>query len=171
MGKLVEQASCLRSCSRSPWADAEYLKLVRSLADGEIFDTPPQALERYVARRTRSRLLPWRFNHKIHELPRGRLLRIETLAPAVVHWSVDGWRTVRDSATVDSGLGVDHADLETMDLCAGASVLLTFYWPRASRWEGSDYSVSVVPNEEEERGGEPRSTEGDDVLAPARVSP
>jgi glucoamylase len=132
------------------WAHAEYLKLVRSLADGKVFDTPPQARERYLVARVRPRLAAWRFNNKVRRMPRGRVLRIETLAPAVVHWSADGWRTARDAATADSGLGVHHADLPTAELETGASVVFTFYWPGASRWEGADFSVGVVAGEEGE---------------------
>ena len=125
------------------WAHAEHLKLVRSLADGAVFDTPPQALERYVARGTRSKHVPWRFNHKIRELTRGRTLRLETLAPAVVHWSADGWGTVRDVQTRDTGLGVHLADLPTEGLGPGSGIRFTFYWPDAERWEGEDFSVKI----------------------------
>jgi len=125
------------------WAHAEYLKLVRGLADGRVFDLPPQPVERYLKRNTGTPLAAWRFNQKIRALPRGRTLRVETLAPATVHWSGDGWRTARDTATRDSGLGVHFADLPTVELPAGAAVAFTFYWRDAGRWEGTDFSVRV----------------------------
>ncbi|HSB53245.1 MAG TPA: glycoside hydrolase family 15 protein [Gemmatimonadales bacterium] len=125
------------------WAHAEYLKLARGLADGRVFDTPPQTVERYLKRGTRSTLVHWRFNHKIRELPPGRTLRVETLAPAVIHWSTDGWRTARDAPTRDSGLGVHLADLPTPALPAGSEILFTFYWPEGDRWEGADFSVKI----------------------------
>ncbi len=126
------------------WAHAEYLKLVRSLADGRVFDTPPRTAERYLEKRTGSIIVSWRFNDQIREVPPGRTLRVETLAPAVVHWSADGWRTARDTATRDSGLCVHYADLTTAGLAPGSSVLFTFYWPEASRWEGTDFAVQVA---------------------------
>jgi len=125
------------------WAHAEYLKLARGLADGRVFDTPPQTVERYLKRDTHSTLVHWRFNHKTRELERGRTLRVETLAPATIHWSTDGWRTVRDTATRDSGLGVYLADLPTAALPAGSEIRFTFYWPDADRWEGADFSVKI----------------------------
>jgi glucoamylase len=125
------------------WAHAEYLKLVRSLADGAVFDTPPQPLERYVKQGTLSKHVPWRFNHKIRDLPAGRTLRLETLAPAVIHWSADGWRTVRDQPTTATGLGIHFADLPTEVLTEGSEVRFTFYWPDAGRWEGADFSVKI----------------------------
>lgn len=127
------------------WAHAEHLKLLRSLEDGAVFDTPPQPLERYVVRRTGSALVCWRFNHKLRELPAGRVLRLEVLAPATVHWSSDGWRTVQDTPTRDTGLGVHLVDLPTDRLAPGAAVDFTFFWPGPDRWEGVDFQVRVSP--------------------------
>ena len=75
-------------------------------------------------------------------MPPSRTLRVETLAPAVVHWSVDGWRTVHDTshetrhsactvATWGPGPG------------PGDRVHFTFYWPEEDRWEGVDFLVCV----------------------------
>ena len=125
------------------WAHAEYIKLCRSLLDGEIFDRPPQTVQRYLVEKVTSRHIIWRFNNKVRAMPPGRILRVETLAPAVVHWSVDGWRTVHDTPTRDTTLGVHVADLQTLDLRIGDRVDLTFYWPEADRWEGTDFVVCV----------------------------
>jgi glucoamylase len=125
------------------WAHAEYVKLCRSLHDGQIFDCPPQTVERYLKCKTASHRVTWRFNNKIRALPAGKVLRIETLAPALVHWSVDHWRTTHDHATRDTTLGVHVVDLATTHLSPGAHLDLTFYWPEADRWEGTDYLVFV----------------------------
>jgi glucoamylase len=73
----------------------------------------------------------------------GRILRVETLVEAVVHWSVDGWHTVHDTATHDTTLGVHVADLDTLNLRLGDRVDFTFYWPEEGRWEGTDFVVCV----------------------------
>lgn len=125
------------------WAHAEYVKLCRSLRDGEIFDRPSQTVRRYLVEKTTSPHVTWRFNNKVRSMPSGRILRIETLAPAIVHWSVDDWRTVNDTPTADTTLGVHVADLNTMNECTGSRVSLTFYWPEVDRWEGCDFSVCV----------------------------
>ena len=125
------------------WAHAEYLKLCRSIFDGEVFDRPPQTVERYLVRQTTSDRIIWRFNNKVRTIPANRTLRVETLAPAVVHWSVDGWQTVHDTATRDTTLGVHVTDLETQHLSTGDHIALTFYWPDADRWEQVDFLVRV----------------------------
>jgi glucoamylase len=68
---------------------------------------------------------------------------VETLAPALVHWSVDEWRTVRDTSSRDTTLGVHISDLDTRDLRGGDRVHLTFYWPEGNRWEGTDFLVCI----------------------------
>jgi glucoamylase len=72
------------------------------------------------------------------------MLRIEVLAPCRAHWSADGWKTVRDQLSVDTGLGVHVVDLPTADLPPDAPVTFTFFWPEANRWEGSDFSIRVA---------------------------
>jgi glucoamylase len=128
------------------WAHAEHLKLSRSLQDGRVFDTPSQTVERYQRMRLESKHDLWRLNQKIRTLSPGKTLRIETLAPARIHWSIDGWRTAHDVATRDVGLGIHIADLPTPEFESG-TVTFTLYWPEAARWEGADFTVAI-----EERG-------------------
>jgi glucoamylase len=126
------------------WAHAEYLKLRRSLADGRVFDQPPQTVARYVTAGKRTTpYAVWRFNNKIRTMLAGRILRIETLSPAIVHWSADGWERIQDSTTVDTGLDVYVADLPTTALLSGALVDITFYWPEAARWENRDFRIVI----------------------------
>jgi glucoamylase len=125
------------------WAHAEYIKLRRSLRDGRVFDLPPQTVQRYLIDKTVSPRLSWRFNHKIRALPVGKSLRVETLAPAVIHWSVDDWKTSQDTRSRDVGLGLHIADLATKSLSDGQQIKFTFYWPQASDWEGTDFVVRI----------------------------
>ena len=125
------------------WAHAEYIKLRRSQNDGRVFDLPPQTVRRYLIDKTVSPRLVWRFNHKLRSLPAGKLLRVETLAPATIHWTVDNWKTIRDEKSRDVGLGIHLADLATESLSVGAEVKFTFFWPGAGDWEGTDFIVRV----------------------------
>jgi glucoamylase len=126
------------------WAHAEYIKLRRSLRDGKIFDLPPQPAQRYQVDRVGSALAMWRLSQKSSVMTRGKTLRIELLAAAIVRWSADEWRTVADTATIDTTLGVHRADLATADLPAGTVIRFTFYWCDANRWEGEDFSCGVA---------------------------
>jgi glucoamylase len=125
------------------WAHAEYVKLLRSLHDGRVFDRPPQTVQRYLEENTASPRVVWRFNHKIRSLPVGKQLRIETCEPSVVRWSSDGGKTSCDIETHDTGLVTHVADLATETLREGDVVEFTFYWPQADRWEDSGFTVKV----------------------------
>jgi glucoamylase len=125
------------------WAHSEYIKLVRSLKDGKVFDQPPQTVKRYRVEKRKAVYWEWRFNNKCRIVPVGKTLRIATQAPALVHWSHDGWQTSHDLTTRDTGLGIYVADLPTSSMDAGHALLFTFYWPEAHRWEGADFSVNI----------------------------
>ncbi len=126
------------------WAHAEYIKLCHSLADGRVFDMPPQTVQRYLVDSTTSDIHLWRFNHKCRSLPAGRVLRIELLAPARVHWTTDNWTTGYNSETMDSGFGVHYVDLPTRQVKSLTTLDFTFFWPKTERWEGSDFSIAVA---------------------------
>ncbi len=125
------------------WAHAEFIKLRRSLTDGHVFDLPPQTVERYLVGKVRPAYHSWRFTQKSSILPAGLLLRIETMAPARVRWSLDEWKTVGDSDSRDTGTGLHATDLPTASLTVGSRILFTFYWPQSATWEGTDFVVSA----------------------------
>ena len=126
------------------WAHAEYVKLIRSLHDGRVFDTPPQTVRRYFANRPPITCVVWRFNNKVRSMRAGRRLRIDVLAPATVHWSADNWTTANDTETVDSTLGIWYADLPTEQLRDATEIRFTFKWHESHRWEGHDFVVSIT---------------------------
>jgi glucoamylase len=125
------------------WAHAEYIKLCRSLHDGHVFDMPPQPVQRYQAGQARSQYAVWRFNNKRRAIPPGSTLRLEVTRSAKVRWSPDGWQTTRDVQMRDTGLGVYVADLPTRKLKDGDTVVFTFYWLDADRWQGENYTVQI----------------------------
>jgi glucoamylase len=125
------------------WAHSEYLKLIRSLDDGVVFDTPTQTVDRYIKTKTISPLVIWRFNHQVKRLPSGKTLRIETLVPAQLRCSLDGWESFTEYITLDTGFGLHFVDLASKRLPAGGAIDFTFYWPDAQKWEGENFQVKV----------------------------
>jgi glucoamylase len=105
------------------WAHGEHIKLCRSLADGAVFDTPPQTVARYASGQpVTPRVQPWRPDWRAGTLAAGRVLRLDLPAPAEVTWSADGWATQAKVATTDSGVGLHVAELPTGRLPAGSRV-------------------------------------------------
>src|SRR6202453_63064 len=126
------------------WAHSEYIKLRRSLRDGKIFDQPPQSVQRYQVEKPVRQASGWRINNKPRSIPQHKLLRIKLLNPALVHWSIDGWKSGHDTNTRDTGLGLHLLDLPTASLLSGSQIVFTFLWTQENRWEGRDYVVTVT---------------------------
>ena len=123
------------------WAHAEYLTLIRSRKDGACFDCIPAVHQRYVQNKTASEAEMWTFAHQPPCIHQSKTLRLILSAPATVRWSLDGWKTVNDTETRESGLGCWFADLPAAQSPAGAKIVFTFRWE--DRWEGRDFSVEI----------------------------
>ncbi|BDI34056.1 glucan 1,4-alpha-glucosidase [Capsulimonas corticalis] len=126
------------------WAHAELVKLVRSLCDGAVFDMPPQTVQRYLKEHVVSPLIPWTFDAQTQSLPAGKTLRVQVEAAAVIRWSSDSWKTIREVSTTDSGLGVYYADLTTGDMATDGSLAFTFCWSKANHWEGQNFTTVII---------------------------
>ena len=126
------------------WAHAEHIKLLRSLADNAVFDRPPQPVRRYLREKRRARCRPWRPDWRTESVPVGRVLRIDLPAPALVHWSVDGWQTRRDTMTRDTGFGIHTAELPTEQLRPGETLVFTWRDEATGEWLGQDCSVEIA---------------------------
>jgi glucoamylase len=139
------------------WAHAEYVKLVRSIALGHAIDRPAAAWHRYHGEAPKAVRATWRFTAPRPTMVAGRLLRLELLAPARAHCSLDGWRTWLDIDARDTGVGIWVADVPGSDrLRPGDGVVFTFWWPEAARWEGRDFRVAVVGGMDPVSPGSPR---------------
>jgi glucoamylase len=110
------------------WAHAEYLKLRRSLAEGRVFDLPPQSWQRYVIDRIESRLVIWRPNHRRRIVPPGNVLRVMLDEPATIIVD-DGEGRTRSLRTRAVAIGVHYADLPTDNLRSGETLRFCFDRP------------------------------------------
>ena len=126
------------------WAHAEYLKLLRSIEDGRVFDAIPRVVERFAHRSApRPRREVWKFNRQPRTVRATDQLRVLAEAPFVLHSSNDDWASVEDLASRPTSLGIHYVDLPSLPP-AGRTVRFTFRWPEADRWEGRDFAIAVV---------------------------
>jgi glucoamylase len=125
------------------WAHAEYVKLLRSASDGRAFDLVTEVADRYLAPgKGRKDLEIWKHNRQISTVREGRTLRIQAGAPFVLHWSRDAWLTSADTPSEGTRLGIGYVDIPFPP--GGAEeIRFTFFWPKAQRWEGRDFLVTI----------------------------
>jgi glucoamylase len=126
------------------WAHAEFIKLVASRAAGKPFDALQVVRERYRGRCPATDQVFWSQRLPAVSVKAGQALGICLPAQATVRWGVDGWHAVTDTATRDTGLGVQAADIPSRNLRAGQRVDFTFRWSDLDRWEGQDFRVDIV---------------------------
>jgi glucoamylase len=126
------------------WAHAEYVKLLRSTADGKVYDAIPEVAKRYLGKHSkRKQLEVWKPNRHVRFMRVGEVLRIQAEAPFTLHWSVDNWNSVQDGQSSKNALEIDYIDLMDVVTSSGACIRFTFFWPETNRWEGQDYAVTV----------------------------
>ena len=125
------------------WAHAEYIKLLRSVHDGKVFDLIPAVADRYLSGNTKRPLLEvWKHNRQPRAVKNAHTLRIQCPEAFLLHWSADEWQTVTDTTSSSTALGIEFADIPISN-DQHAPIRFTFLWTETSRWENWDYSVAV----------------------------
>jgi glucoamylase len=125
------------------WTHAEFIKLMVSRHLGYPVDRPPAVWARYAGRRPEMVKAIWCLHAPIARVMRGNALLIALPAPALVHWSVDGWQTARDTETQDTELGLHAVELDAALLGAGGQIEFTFQWRDSDQWIGQNFRVAV----------------------------
>jgi glucoamylase len=128
------------------WAHAEYIKLLRSISDNQVFDMIPRVRHRYVSDRSHCKLLEiWKFNRQVRAVKRGFTLRIQVSSTSHfwLHWTQNEWSGAEDTESTSTNLGVEYVDIP-IPLEQKDPIRFTFFWPENKSWEGRDYSVTVL---------------------------
>ena len=126
------------------WSHAEYIKLLRSAADGKVYDAIPEVAKRYLGKRgTRKRLEVWKQIRHVRFMRPGEILRVQGDAPFTLHWSGDNWKTTQDTHSSQNTLQINYVDVPDSAMSSGTCIRFTFHWTEDNRWEGQDYAVTV----------------------------
>src|SRR5262249_38980094 len=124
------------------WAHAEYIKLLRSITDGRVFDFVPEVADRFSNGAHRPNIEIWKPNRHGRAVKRGYTLRAQASVPFRLRWSDDEWQSARDSDSVAVALASQFFDIP---IAPGqrAPIRFTFLWTGDGRWEGRDYEVAI----------------------------
>ncbi|BAY10008.1 glycoside hydrolase family 15 protein [Calothrix sp. NIES-2098] len=125
------------------WAHAEYIKLLRSTHNGQVFDFIPEVANRYLGERKPCKSLEiWKFNRQIKQVKKDQTLRIQALESFQLHWSDDNWQTTQDTPSTATKLGVNFVDISVSDN-QKKLISFTFLWIDSNKWEERNYTVAV----------------------------
>ena len=126
------------------WAHGEYVKLLRSLADGRVFDMSPHTMRRYLGKKRTARCRPWREDCPAAQVLAGQTLRLDLPDESIVRYTRENWKTQADVATSDTGLRLHVAELPTAGMEPGDK--LVFSWRRKADqvWRAQDFDALVV---------------------------
>jgi glucoamylase len=127
------------------WAHAEYIKLVRSVSDGRVFDLIPVVADRYRQPHTPSPLEVWNFDRQFLSMKAGKTVRIPLATRFSLHWTHDGGNSWQDTAATATAVGIFYADLPTQAAWAGSALEFTFFWLSSQTWEGANFSIGLHP--------------------------
>lgn len=121
------------------WAHSEYVRLLRSTHDGKVFDEISEVAARYRDAKSDSKVEFWLPKHPIRQASKGRTLRICVPEPFRLRWTVDNWKSWRDSESQATGIGGEYFDILPDDF--QSQLDFTFFWPERGQWEGQNHQV------------------------------
>jgi glucoamylase len=133
------------------WAHAEYLKLLRSVVDGKVFDRIEPVYQRYSSaagrERVRRSIEMTSCRRQIHRMKAGGTLRILDEAQFEVVWTQDGWKTHWTTQSRSLGSAGHFAEIglaESSGAASEGSLQWTLHWPEQQRWLGGNAEVKVA---------------------------
>ncbi len=125
------------------WAHAEYIKLLRTLKDGEGCDVIKEVRQRYIEQKKEISMTAWKANRPIHFASAEETIRVVAFEKGDIVWTGDGWKTTNESPLNETGLGAWHMDFMPGAFQPGGSLIFTFRYA-TGRWEGRDYEIRIV---------------------------
>ena len=129
------------------WAHSEYIKLLRSVTDGRVFDRISVVEDRYAVAATQrtfsSQVEIFQTGRAITRIPAGLTLRILDPTAFQVVWTMDNWATTNLTSSKVVGDPGSYVDIPTNPNQTG-TIIFTLYWPAEDRWLGKNISIAVT---------------------------
>jgi len=123
------------------WAHAEYLKLVRSVHDGRVFDRIAAVEARYGEGPRISPIEVWKMRRPVSQIEAGKTLRVISADAFELLYTTDNWLTKRTVCSRSLGVAGSLADIPTT---SPAQLTFTLYWTASNQWEGRNFSVGIL---------------------------
>jgi glucoamylase len=132
------------------WAHSEYLKLLRSLTDGKVFDRISVVEDRYavpaIKRRFSNHREIYSAGRPVKSVKAGNTLRIVDSGHFRVVYTFDNWATVHEAISNMVGYSGSYVDIPTEAGQTG-KIIFTQCWPEGNeqeRWLGRNIEVAIT---------------------------
>jgi glucoamylase len=139
------------------WAHAEYLKLLRSAYDGQVFDRIEPVYQRYGKYKSEHGHARSAHHGRVHEkcieifslhrpiqtITVNATLRILSEKRFALVWTDNNWQTTNTTQSRGLGSAGFAADITPSQRQNPSGLSLTFFWPEENRWLGHNYEVRI----------------------------
>ena len=125
------------------WAHAEYIRLLRSIHDGQVFGLVPEASKRYSAKKNCTNIEIWKPNRQPTTIQRGRKLRVQAPEPFTIHWTANGWEDKHEKKSTPTRLGIEYADIP-IGKHQRAPIEFTCFWTERGVWESVNHKIEII---------------------------
>jgi glucoamylase len=122
------------------WAHAEFVKLALAIGTGRPFLLLDGVRARYGMAAPTPSIREWRSETPHTSISRRHALRLVDHRPFVLHFTLDGWRTVQDRRSAEMPFGTFAV---TLDFDAADEALI-FTRRYGDDWEGEDHRVELL---------------------------
>lgn len=124
------------------WSHAEYIKLLRSVYDGAVFEMIAPVADRYLSGKGRKDLEIWKLNRRVRLIAPGHTLRVQASFPFKLHYTLNDWVTKEDVIANSTMVNVFFVDIP-VPRKQRKPIHFTFYRTEEARWEGKDFIVGI----------------------------
>ncbi len=122
------------------WAHAEYIKLVYSVSNSEVFDRVDVVAARYLAAHAPSTLEIFNLAYRPSRMNAGYTLRFPLGADFKLRWTTNNWSTSTDTdaTPLQPSLQLYTVDIPTTPAQAGITLKFSIFWKNSQTWQGYD---------------------------------
>ncbi|MGB3695391.1 MAG: glycoside hydrolase family 15 protein [Spirulinaceae cyanobacterium] len=123
------------------WSHAEYIKLLRSAFDNQVFDLIPEVAQRYCNGSNCHNLEIWQPTHQATSVQPNYTLRIQAAHPFKLKWSTDEG-TEEERAAVSTQLGIGYVDIAVPEN-QKTPIRFTFVETQDGNHQGESFEVEI----------------------------
>ena len=124
------------------WSHSEYIKLLRSTMDGQVYDYLTEVGDRYLEDRSNCPLLEiWQPNRQVARVKVGYILRIQLPESFSLQWTNDSWQTQQTTEAIITCFEIGYVDWKITPQMRSP---IEFRFLKCQQDDSQTYRVAIV---------------------------